>query len=594
MSIRISHAVVLVRLADVFDPRINSMTTSETTRITFGAAIAHLNTLYSAENLDNYENFKYLFGNSFATESEHQFLQTAAADLAADQRFLLAFICRDQIGYFDNGSETLRFCPPSGVYVTSARVSFRNSWDRINIQTAQQLKDHITHFASAWRYTFSNNPDFLDTHVNIGDLPLGNQTARLFLLYTTGVEFCSNSHRGFNATDLAEWLDDEECDEEYVVTLSPDRPTVFFHLRHVYNPAKRHSLYRMFQYSTNVLSILPYPKTEPKERDPVLVGVELELNTDYDVKPLIDACAEPFFIAKPDSTISGCKRNCMELVTVPSSFKYLKRAYAQWFDKLDYEQFDTSVSTNNGMHVHIGREHFEDQHHMRNFCWFFNNPANLDFIYKMSERGNMTSFQQWSPTLRFGGLSRASAFRKVYDLLSSGGLRGATNFKGGRSGATVEVRIFRGIVSYASICKNLEFVEAVFHFTKSLSSYRQLSLSAFVDWLKAQPRNKYIMLRKFLDALPMDKILLKADLDDWLFLETNPDRMLARLRKAPFPLTKAHLAVLNKGRKNPFLFDSDGQLILKRLDQGKLAAYDKSFAQRYLRPAAPASAPAAA
>ena len=32
------------------------------------------------------------------------------------------------------------------------------------------------------------------------------------------------------------------------------------------------------------------------------------------------------------------------------------------------------------MHVHIGRDHFEDNNHIRNFCWFFNNPANTEFL----------------------------------------------------------------------------------------------------------------------------------------------------------------------------------------------------------------------
>lgn len=354
----------------------------------------------------------------------------------------------------------------------------------------------------------------------------------------------------------------------------------------------RSALYNIKSYTTDVLSILPYPLKEQKENNPLLVGVELEVCTDYHIRQLVDAAEDVFFLGKSDSSITGNKHYCVELVTAPASIKYLKRQYALWFNNLDYSKFDTSTDTNNGMHVHVGREHFrnelgtEDKNHIRNFCWFINNPANTDFFVYLSERGSLAKMQSYTPFYQFSrGSSKLRAFKEICSSVGSGGFRGATNFKGGWDNAkTVEVRIFKGIVSYACIVKNLEVVDSVFHFTRSLTSYRDLTLKGYLKWLSNTPRNKYSVLKKFIDQADISKFIVASDVRDLIFNEDNPEKIVEKLNKAPFKLTNDHVTYLNRGRKRTFVLNKEtGQLNVDQNKRSKVAFLDKEIAARYLR-----------
>lgn len=353
----------------------------------------------------------------------------------------------------------------------------------------------------------------------------------------------------------------------------------------------RQPLYSVKNYSFDVLSILPYPLKEQKENKPLLVGVELEVCTDYTMQQLIEAAEDPFFCGKQDSSISGSKSRCVELVTAPASIKYLKRQYALWFNKLDYSMFDVSTQTSNGMHVHVGREHFrneigeEDKNHIRNFCWFINNPANIDFFVYLSERGSLANMSHYTPFFPFNrGSSKFQAFKSICNTIGRGGFRGATNFKGGWEGAkTVEVRIFKGIVSYACIVKNLEVVDSVFHFTKSLTSYRDLTLKGYLKWLMTTPRNQYSVLKEFLEQTDLHKVVLASEVKDVIFNEDNPDKIVDLLKKAPFKITNEHVSILNKGRKRTFILDKEtGELKLTSIHRSKISFLDKEIAARYL------------
>lgn len=352
-------------------------------------------------------------------------------------------------------------------------------------------------------------------------------------------------------------------------------------------PFDRNPLYDRLPYSANPMNYIPYPNLLEKEKDPVLLGVELELSTEYSWRQLVDAAEDPFFILKQDGSITGSKPNLAELVTAPSSFKYLKRQFALWFDKLDYNKFDTTTNTGNGMHVHVGKEHFEDRIHMRNFCWFLNNPANQDFNVLISERGTYQIMSRYSPICSFYGCStKMRAYRRVLELVGNG-FRGISNFKGGINRSdTIEVRMFKGIVSYASIVKNLEYVESLFYFTRSLSSYRELSLKHYLEFLNKTPKNRFTVLKEFLEVekVALKKLLPAAEVKDIIFNVEGPHKILELIHKSGLKVTKEHLAFLNK-RKRTKTFALDpktGQLMIIGGVGSKLVHLDKAIANRYL------------
>jgi hypothetical protein len=590
MSIRYLNAAeeitYISSLEKLFDPRVNTFYSNAPLQgIKPTTALNLLNTLYSPENLLNYEVFKHLvYDGSFPTLEEHQHFLNLSQAVPYEQRWLFYSIRRRRGRATPDSNHQLSISQPTGNVMHSGPHSFIDTTSiSIESPSPQQFVELINNLHEQW-YTrfFSHVPegnfwfrDYLHTSSNfIYEL----------IKYTCCNKYAVslNGQQVYNPLKVIHSLNADPNLQLKVDLEGRTYQTKFFI---PVSENNRSTLYTIMNYTTNVLNVLPYPNKTPKEKDPILVGVELEVATDYSMRDLIDAAKEPFFIGKSDASITGSKHNKVELVTAPSSFKYLKRAYAQWLNNLDYTKFDTTTTTNNGMHVHVGREHFEDNTHIRNFCWFFNNPANSDFLIYISERGNYEAMMRYSPFYQFPqGCTRTKAFRQVYHFLGSG-FRGITNFKGGwESAKTVEVRMFRGVVSYASIVKNLEFVEAIFNFTKGLTSYRQLSLSGFLSWLKETPSNKYILLKKFIDMGNMDKMTAAADVKDILFNETNEEKIVNLLKHSTLKLTNEHISVLNRGKKRTFQLDkTTGEITIIYHNRSKLQPLDKSFAERYLR-----------
>lgn len=283
-------------------------------------------------------------------------------------------------------------------------------------------------------------------------------------------------------------------------------------------PVNKSRLYRTFSHSQNVMSVLGEEFiSEPKEFRPPFYGVELELCTDYTERQIIDACEEPFFILKADSSITGNKSRMYELVTLPMSIVAHKKRFAHLFSNLDYKMFDRTITTNNGMHVHISKDAFLDtktkqaDSHLRKFSYFFINPANFQFLLTVSERTE-DSLQRWAPIPhRFGnGTTTKSLYQNSAALWS----RGALNF--GSNKPTVEVRLFKGIVSFSTVVKNLEFTDSVFFFTQQ-ATRSTLTLKHYLLWLKAQPNNKYKTLREFYRRVNINNFVKESDLLNEIF-----------------------------------------------------------------------------
>lgn len=368
-----------------------------------------------------------------------------------------------------------------------------------------------------------------------------------------------------------------EPNEAYTLQfdIRPGRINVHF----TEKPTERNriSLYKEFGYQTNVPDILSGKKKKDKEGAPTYIGIELEVSTEYSYKELIDAQDELFFICKHDSSITGSKPIKTELVTRVGSIKYLKERWAHFFSTVDYRKFDTSTNTNNGMHVHIGRDCFDDDFHIRNFAWMINNPANTPFMVALSERGSLEAMRQYASFTNVEGQRKTRGFRDIAHFCA--GHRGALNFKGGINSKTVEVRIFKGIVSFAAILKNLEFIESLFEFSRSLRSYRKLNLQSYFEFVFKTPINKYPALKRFLEELNYEDFIVTAQMKELVANETDPERIAKILNNSDIPLTNEHITILNKGKKRVFYLD-DG--VIKLVDyNSKLASLDKQLADRF-------------
>jgi hypothetical protein len=343
----------------------------------------------------------------------------------------------------------------------------------------------------------------------------------------------------------------------------------------------RKPLYRVFNYSQNPLDLVPWPITLPQETKPLLYGVELELSTDYTTQELVDAAKDPFFILKSDRTVSGNRKNPYELCSIPMSYKAHRQQWAHWFKNLDYDKFDQTKDTTNGLHVHISKNAFSKAH-LRNFAWFFTQPGHHRFILAISER-DTESFRAYSQTPNYPK-DPTKSYLQTLDYVAR--IRGCVNIS---SKMTIELRLFRGIVSLAEILKNLEFVDSVYHFTKD-AAYSALSLANYNQWLQKTPPNRYTLIKKYLDKLPdLNACFAAADIHRIIHTSNDANEILQLLEKSKLPITNVHVTILNQlfKRRTFILNKLTGQIELSRHNHGKLAHLDRSLEQRLLRNTSP-------
>lgn len=573
----------LEKIEHLFDPRLNENYAINHTNRNWKDVLNFLNTLFCQTNIENIDFARaFLFSGRSMSEAERTWFIDTVRALPDDQRYLLAFMSRS--GHINaQGAKFLNY-RVVGVYDRTTSLSFETSQRAFYPHEAGDVST-VT-FLNEIHDTYKDLFDTLGESVEwpITCLAITNTATLRLMQYHGGYKLFSTTTSHLTPAKLKAALD---ADPALQPTIEYDIGNREFNLQLIRKVSKtwREPLYKVLNYSSDATKILPWPLREAREQNPVLVGVELEVATDYDVKKIIDAADEPFFLSKQDGSITGNKLNRMELVTAPASFKYLKRQYALWFNNLEYDAFDVTTDTNNGMHVHIGREHFEDDAHIRNFVWFYNNPANLEFLMHISER-TKDSLQRWAGTFQFSSeTSRSKAFKTAYKIIANAQNKySIVHFKGGWNGAkTLEVRMFKGIVSYASIVKNLEFVEATFEFTRGLQSYRTLTLKGFLEWLGKQPGNKYTLLRKHIKQIRnFNEMLIGAEIKDITFIASRPEHIAEKLNTSGLTITHEHISYLNKSRRRTYTLNKmTNKIEVFFANRSKLADFDKSFASRY-------------
>lgn len=309
----------------------------------------------------------------------------------------------------------------------------------------------------------------------------------------------------------------------------------FWFVKIISSKVVKSSLYKVFVYSANAHDLLGSKFVKhTKELTAPFYGVELELKTDYTPQEMIDAYSgDPFFILKNDGSITGTKRYAYELVTQPMTITAHKLQWAETFANWDYDKFDRSNNTSNGMHIHIDRKVFDDNsktsknpkladqfkiridtppEHLKRFCYFFLNPCNYNFIVAVSERNNVANtFSPGGfaviPTHRITACTnKRELYNNAYDYWRSE--RGTVNV--GTNKPTVEIRMFKGLVSFPTIVKNLEFTDSMVAFTR-VTHRNNLTLKAYSNWLNTLPPNKYKTLREFYKRIKFDALVQEAN-----------------------------------------------------------------------------------
>lgn len=224
--------------------------------------------------------------------------------------------------------------------------------------------------------------------------------------------------------------------------------------------------------------------------DETMFGVEIEICTKLSQKEIqyivtdVEPKQKPFFIMKHDGSITGRFANKIELVTVPSTPRYLRQEFRKFFNKLDRltqakgntvsDYFDTASNLNNGIHIHVSRDSFSSVTHSRKFMsvWQMQDSNTTQFLQSISRRPSrlddsaychpLVSLRDKSVSYRLRHADREFSRERHTTVNCS-------------NRATLEVRLFQGIFDLTHILRCIEVVELTFMFC------RDASLGVFVS-----------------------------------------------------------------------------------------------------------------
>jgi hypothetical protein len=202
-----------------------------------------------------------------------------------------------------------------------------------------------------------------------------------------------------------------------------------------------------------------------------------------DVIPLVyDKLGRDYVILKRDGSLRGDRP--FEIVTVPATLGYHKQRWKALLEDVELKKHLSSFTNERcGMHVHINRMSFTGLH-LAKFMKFINCTENLGFVTSIAQRKNNKYAVFIKSLTSTGGF--AKYFRGAYS--PADGMQAekyaAVNTK---PTDTIEVRIFRGNLAKIGFLKNLEFVHAVWMFTKD-APLTSLTFKEFMFWL-FNPKN---------------------------------------------------------------------------------------------------------
>lgn len=542
---------VYASMSELFNPSINN--------VTFKASVFRwsrfeeiIKLLWTKENI--IDNMDYYFNSlmGYPYNGYHHFLGLTAKEkykflflhVPDEDAWMLAFTSFGLSGNGENFGYSFYF---PDLRNNDSLTTHTYNTNVLNVSSIPISKIHLEEYKTKFLKTFnaakdrwekafteSSNKFWSDENFYM----VNNNFMQMFIRKTLGRMYVSYDGGTFNHGQILSLISEDSTSFDLVVSVNQHGMNTPRLVQKI-TKTNRRGIEKTLSYSTNICELLPYPMKEKNEYNPVFYGVELELATDYSTKELVNATEELFVIGKQDGTISGTKNNKVELVTIPASLKSHKIQWAKFFSKLKYENFDCTKQTNNGMHVHIGRTHFNGKGHVNRLAFFVNNPSNYNFFFIVSERtaANITQFTPFAKPIHNKGRSIARAIDNAYAI------RGAVNVK---KSETIEIRLFKGIVSYATILKNLEFVDSIFHFTKD-ASLSELTLKHYTDWLAKTHTNKYMVLKKFITEIKnLEKMIKASEVHDMVFLERDPKKMMDIIDKGKVVIDNDHVTALNK------------------------------------------------
>lgn len=292
-----------------------------------------------------------------------------------------------------------------------------------------------------------------------------------------------------------------------------------------------------------------------------LFGVELEVSCKGRNKPEtvsneVDKLLSSFCICAFDRSV----HNGFEIKAAAATYAYHLTAWDEFFAWNAKHQKLNETHKSCGTHITVERAtFFTDNDHAGRFVCFINANGSRRIVEKIAER----QANEYCPYERVG-------VKSVFSGSHCQHKSAVHTHKGG--GRLIEVRIFQGVVTKASLLKNIEFVAAVADFTRiEVEDYR--SARVFLKWIRTEGRWKnYPNLYPYLKAcglikpqpvkpekLPVRRTAIgeyidipedpKPEQEDSILL---PPKRRGRPRKTPAPIAIGNIGPLKDWEINFF------------------------------------------
>lgn len=182
----------------------------------------------------------------------------------------------------------------------------------------------------------------------------------------------------------------------------------------------------------------------------------------------------------------GSLQNGFEIVSHPLSFNWIhenKDKFECMLNELKSWGFNSYDANTCGMHIHISKKSFGTWQLFR-FIKFFNEYK--EFIVSISQR-KVEQLKKWAS---IEDESESELIYKAKKKCGNSSRYCAINLQ---NSATIEIRIFRGTLNFQSFMKNIEFIDALFNYTKDSNN---CTLTGFKEFINST--SSYSNLKKFI------------------------------------------------------------------------------------------------
>lgn len=197
------------------------------------------------------------------------------------------------------------------------------------------------------------------------------------------------------------------------------------------------------------------------------IEVERRENCSEDIAEDVSRTLRGFALCKHDGSLN----NGFEIVTAPATITALKEGWNKFCEANYTDQLSSWHTSTCGMHIHVDRKSLTPLE-IGKLLVFVNGRYNSQFMEAIAGRDS----QQWSAK-KYKGIKDALQRSDKYEALATHKPR------------TIEFRIFRGNIGKIGIMRNIEFVDALCNFVRTVGmdkdtdTVNRLSYTKFIEYM---------------------------------------------------------------------------------------------------------------